>query len=128
MDNACTIFSLAKAKVLLPPLSHSSPPTEVSPRAPCLKEVENLHWLPIVLQQKTVRKMHTSRSTTCRYSRCVNCVCEHVYICIVYMSACEQCCRLCNNSILFKVYNEKFRCATYITVFDGICQFLITLR
>ena len=42
------------------------------------------------------------------------------------MSACEQCCRLCNNSIPFKVYNE-LRGATYITVFDGICQFLTTL-
>ena len=41
---------------------------------------------------------------------------------MVYMSACEQCCRLCNNSIPFKVYNEKFRGATYITVFDGVCQ------
>jgi len=28
----------------------------------------------------------------------------------------------------FEVYNEKFRGATYITVFDGICQFLTTLR
>ena len=49
-------------------------------------------------------------------------------VCIVYMSACEQCCRLCNNSIPFKVYNEKFRGGTYITVFDGIHQFLTTLR
>jgi len=35
------------------------------------------------------------------------------------MSACVQgcSCRLCNNSIPFKVYNEKFRGATYITVY-----------
>jgi len=32
------------------------------------------------------------------------------------MSACEQCCRLCNNSIPLKVYNEKFRDATYISL------------
>ena len=33
------------------------------------------------------------------------CMCEHVSTChcITYMSACEQCCRLCNNSMLFKV-------------------------
>jgi len=28
---------------------------------------------------------------------------------MVCMSACEQCCRLCNNSIPLKVYKEKFR-------------------
>jgi len=28
---------------------------------------------------------------------------------------------------LTKVYNEKYRNATYITVFDGVCQFLTTL-
>jgi len=44
---------------------------------------------------------------------------------MVYMSACEQCCRLYNNSMPFKVYNEKFGGATYITVFDGICQTVV---
>ena len=28
-----------------------------------------------------------------------------------------------NNSIPFRVYNEKFRGATYIIVFDGVCNF-----
>jgi len=46
---------------------------------------------------------------------------EHVsaHVCIVYISVCEQCCRLCSNFIPFEVYNEKFRGATYVTVFDG---------
>ena len=57
------------------------------------------------------------------------CMCERVSACVcIYMSVCEQCCRLCNHFILFKVSGEKFRGATYITVFDGIGQFLITLR
>jgi len=30
----------------------------------------------------------------------------------------KQCCRLCSNSTLFNEYNEKFRGATYISVFD----------
>ena len=96
---------LTKAKVLLPPLTHSSP----FPTAPCLKEAENLQQLPVFLQQKTVEenayimeiKYHFN------YIRCVTCV-------IVYMSACKQCCILCNNSYHL-VYNEKFRGATYIT-------------
>jgi len=51
VHQACTIFCLTKAKVLLPPLTHSSPsPTEVFP---CLKEVENLQQLLVVLHQKT---------------------------------------------------------------------------
>ena len=52
--------------------------------------------------------------------------CECMCICIVYMSASEQCCRLCNNSILFEVCNEKIIgiIYIYITVFDGICQYL----
>jgi len=29
-------------------------------------------------------------------------------VCMVYKSACEQCCRLYNNSMPFKVHNEKF--------------------
>ena len=37
------------------------------------------------------------------------------------MSACGQCCSCVITP--FKLYNEKFRGA-YITVFDGICQFL----
>ena len=47
---------MTKAKVLLPPLTHSSSPTEVSPQAPCLKEVENLQWLLVFLQQKTAKE------------------------------------------------------------------------
>jgi len=36
----CTIFCLTKAKVLRPPLTCSQSPTEVSPRAPCIKKAE----------------------------------------------------------------------------------------
>ena len=101
-----TSLCLTKAKVLLSLLTHSSP----FPIAPCLKEAENLlQQLPVFLQQKTVEenayimeiKYHFN------YIRCVTCV-------IVYMSACKQCCILCNNSYHL-VYNEKFRGATYIT-------------
>ena len=28
----------------------------------------------------------------------------------------------------FKVYNEKFKGATYIIVFDGVCQFFTSFR
>jgi len=40
-----------QAKVLLPPLTHSSP----SPTVPCLKEVENLQQLLVFPQLKTLR-------------------------------------------------------------------------
>jgi len=38
----------------------------------------------------------------------------------MYVSVLEQCCRLCSNSIPFKV-DEKFRAAIVI---DDVCQFL----
>ena len=38
MHNSCTIFYLTKGKVLLPPLTRSSPfPTEALPQTPCLR-------------------------------------------------------------------------------------------
>ena len=40
---------------------------------------------------------------------------------IVYVSVCEQCCKLCNSSIPFKVDNEKLRDAI---MFGGVCEFL----
>ena len=53
----------------------------------------------------------------------------HEWVCMYSAHECrEQCCRLCDNPILFKMYNEKFRGATYITGSDGVCQFLTTLR
>jgi len=128
MHNTCTIFCKLK-HFNLPPLTHSSPaPTEVSPRRPCLKEAKNLQQLLVFPQQMTEEEnaqIEKVKSATYSYSRCVMCVCVCVCkclsacVCIVYTSACKQCCRLCSNSILFKVYDEKFRAATYITVFDG---------
>ena len=47
-------FALTKAIVLLPPLTHFSPSsTEVFPRTPCLKKLENIQQLLIFIQQKT---------------------------------------------------------------------------
>jgi len=37
-------------------MNSSSSPTEVCPRAPCLKEVENIQQLLVSLQQKTVEE------------------------------------------------------------------------
>ena len=127
MHNACTIFAWPNLKCHVP-LTHSSPsPTEVSPRDPCLKKVENLQQLPIFFSWRQQRKMHTLRSSTYSYSRWVRCVCmcRHVSSCAcVYMhGVCEQCCSLCSNSTLFKEYNEKFRDANYVTVFEkNTCQ------
>jgi len=74
-------------------------------------------------QQLKMHTLRSSKSTTYSYSRCVMCVCLNMWVHVyVYMSAWEQCYRLCNNSILFKLYNEKFRSATYITMFAGVCQ------
>jgi len=56
MWDACTIFFLTKAKSpSTPPDPLLSFPTEVCPRAPCLKEVGNLQQLLVFLygQQKT---------------------------------------------------------------------------
>ena len=85
------------------------------------KEAENLQQLLVFLQQKTVEE-NAHIMELKKYHLQLQQVCN------VYMSVCEQCCRLCNNSIPFKVYNEKSRDATYITVFDGVCQFLTTSR
>ena len=95
MHNSCTIFCLTRAKVLLPPLTCSSP----SPKVPCLEEAENLQQLLVFLQQKTVEEnayIKELKKYYFSYSRCV-------IVCMMYMSACEQCCRLCTNSIPFKV-------------------------
>jgi len=122
MNNTCTIFCLTNA-------FHSSPsPTEVCPRAPCLKEIDRArtfssYWsFSRELITSKMQLSRSSRSTTNSYSRCVMCLCtcEHVSACI--HSLCEHCCRLCNNS---KVDNEKFRGAI---VFDVVGQFLTTLR
>ena len=137
-----------KGKALLPPLTHSSPsPTEKCPRSPsqrggepsagsCLSPAEDSREENAHI--KELKKYHLQLQQVC--NMCVS-MCEHVsaceynyysaheWVCMYSAHECrEQCCRLCDNPILFKMYNEKFRGATYITVFDGICQFLTTLR
>ena len=123
----CTIFYLTEAKVLLLLLTHSSPPQQVFVPEPHVSKRQSSYWS--VFSRRQRRKMHTSRSsrsTTYSYRRCAMCVCVCVSfecIRIVYMSACKQCYRLCNNSYCLKsIMRSKF---TYITVFDGVCQFLL---
>jgi len=111
----CTVFCLTKAKVLLLLLTHSSPPQQMFVPEPHISKRQSSYWS--VFSRRQRRKMHTSRSsrsTTYSYRRCAMCVCCEC-ICIVYMSACKQCYRLC-------IMRSKF---TYITVFHGACQFLL---
>jgi len=56
MHNACIIVCLTKAEVILPSLTHPSPsPTEVCPKSPVSKRVENLQQLLVFLQQKRAK-------------------------------------------------------------------------
>jgi len=68
-------------------VTHSSPsPTEVCPRAPCLKEAENLQQLLVFLHQKAAEeKAHIKKLK--KYHLEVQQVCNV----IVYVSACDAC-------------------------------------
>ena len=109
MHNSCTIIILCFCHPWL---------TLLLPNIPVSQRGGEPQQLLAFLQQKTVEKnahIKELKSTTSGTSG-VYCVC------IVYMSACEECCRLCDNSIPFKVYKEKLRGAAYITVFDSVCH------
>ena len=125
MHNTCTIFCLPKAKVFLPPwLTLLRPQQKFAPEhipqrggkpsaATGLSTVERKQWKCTHQGAQEVPLTDTAGVLSV-------CVCLWAYI--LYMSASKQYCRLCNNSVQFKAYNEQFRGATYITVFNGISQ------
>ena len=87
MHKTCTTFCLTKAIVLLPSLTHSPSWTEICPRAPCLKESENLQQLQVFIQHKTVGE-HAHIEKLKKYHLQLQQVCNAC----VYVCACEWKC------------------------------------
>ena len=90
MHNTCTVFCLTKAKVLWPPLTHSSPsPTEV-----CLTQRGGEHSAATghsPAQEFT--KYHLLLQQVCKVCVCKVCVCVCVCMCVcVCVSVCVCVC------------------------------------
>ena len=87
MHNACTLSWLTKAKVLLPPLTHSSPPTAPVP-AISERQTTFSSYSPFSSRRQQ-KKMNISRSSqvplwlqqVCNVCACM-CVCVCVCVCV----------------------------------------------